>query len=125
MLAGLSKCDSLRIPPCFWAKLGAELDVAKITPPATAAARNLPIMPADLPPVGARSDGTALSSFDGYHGSWSSDIRRPTNAFGVRTYIYKTAASEFVRHRLHWSYLASREWFKLPLPPRHSLHPTD
>ena len=28
------------------------------------------------------------------------------------------------RIRLHWSYLASREWFKLPLPPRHSLHPT-
>jgi hypothetical protein len=40
-------------------------------------------MPADLPSAGARSDGTALLSFDGYHGSWSSDIRRTTNAFGV------------------------------------------
>jgi hypothetical protein len=28
------------------------------------------------------------------------------------------------RHRLHWSYLATREWFKLPLPPTRSLHPT-
>lgn len=28
------------------------------------------------------------------------------------------------RHRVHWSYLASREWFKLPLPPRRTLHPT-
>lgn len=27
------------------------------------------------------------------------------------------------RHRLHWSYLVSREWFKLPLPPKRSLHP--
>jgi RNA-directed DNA polymerase len=27
------------------------------------------------------------------------------------------------RHKLHWSYLASRDWFKLPLPPKGSLHP--
>ena len=27
------------------------------------------------------------------------------------------------RHRLHWSYLATQAWFKLPLPPRRTLHP--
>jgi len=27
------------------------------------------------------------------------------------------------RARIHWSYLSSRDWFKLPLPPRRSLHP--
>ena len=27
------------------------------------------------------------------------------------------------RQRFHWSYLATREWFKLPLPPTRSLHP--
>jgi group II intron reverse transcriptase/maturase len=36
----------------------------------------------------------------------------------------RTLRQQSQRHRLHWSYLASREWFKLPLPPRHSLHPT-
>jgi group II intron reverse transcriptase/maturase len=28
------------------------------------------------------------------------------------------------RHKLHWSFLATRDWFKLPWPPRRSLHPT-
>lgn len=27
------------------------------------------------------------------------------------------------RSRVYWSYLASRDWFKLPLPPKRSLHP--
>jgi RNA-directed DNA polymerase len=36
----------------------------------------------------------------------------------------RTLRQQSQRHRLHWSYLASRDWFKLPLPPRHSLHPT-
>src|ERR1700730_4322650 len=36
----------------------------------------------------------------------------------------RTLRQQSQRHRLHWSYLASCEWFKLPLPPRHSLHPT-
>ena len=36
----------------------------------------------------------------------------------------RTLRQQSQRHRLHWSYLATREWFKLPLPPRRSLHPT-
>lgn len=28
------------------------------------------------------------------------------------------------RHRLHWSYLATRDWFKLPSPPTRAVHPT-
>ena len=28
------------------------------------------------------------------------------------------------RHKLHWSFLETRDWFKLPWPPRRSLHPT-
>jgi hypothetical protein len=28
------------------------------------------------------------------------------------------------RHKVHWSYLRTREWFKLPLPPKRTLHPT-
>ena len=36
----------------------------------------------------------------------------------------RTLRQQSQRHRLHWSCLASREWFNLPLPPRHSLHPT-
>ena len=28
------------------------------------------------------------------------------------------------RHRLHWSYLATRDWFKLPPPPTRAVHPT-
>jgi group II intron reverse transcriptase/maturase len=28
------------------------------------------------------------------------------------------------RSRSHWSYLTTRDWFKLPLPPRRTLHPT-
>src|SRR5437660_4012956 len=56
MLAGLSKCDSLRMPPCFWAKPGAAFNMAKITPPARAAARNVPIMPA-ASSASASSDG--------------------------------------------------------------------
>ena len=35
----------------------------------------------------------------------------------------RTLRQQSQRHRLHWSYLATREWFKLPLPPRRSLHP--
>ena len=35
----------------------------------------------------------------------------------------RTLRQQSQRHRLYWSYLAS-PWFKLPLPPRHSLHPT-
>jgi group II intron reverse transcriptase/maturase len=35
----------------------------------------------------------------------------------------RTLRQQSQRHRLFWSYLASREWFKLPLPPRRSLHP--
>ena len=30
----------------------------------------------------------------------------------------RTLRQQSQRHRLHWSYLASREWFKLPWPPR-------
>ena len=36
----------------------------------------------------------------------------------------RTLRQQSQRHRLHWSYLSSREWFKLPLPPRRTLHPT-
>lgn len=36
----------------------------------------------------------------------------------------RTLRKQSQRHRLHWSYLATCEWFKLPLPPRRSLHPT-
>jgi group II intron reverse transcriptase/maturase len=36
----------------------------------------------------------------------------------------RTLRHQSQRHRLHWSYLATREWFKLPLPPKRSLHPT-
>src|SRR5260370_714975 len=36
----------------------------------------------------------------------------------------RTLRQQSQRHRLHWSYLATREWFKLPLPPRRTLHPT-
>lgn len=36
----------------------------------------------------------------------------------------RTLRQQSQRHRTHWSYLASREWFKLPLPPKGSLHPT-
>jgi RNA-directed DNA polymerase len=35
----------------------------------------------------------------------------------------RTLRQQSQRHRLHWSYLSTREWFKLPLPPRRSLHP--
>jgi group II intron reverse transcriptase/maturase len=28
------------------------------------------------------------------------------------------------RHKLHWSFLETRDWFKLPWPPTRSLHPT-
>jgi hypothetical protein len=35
----------------------------------------------------------------------------------------RTLRQQRQRHRLHWSYLATREWFKLLLPPRRSLHP--
>jgi RNA-directed DNA polymerase len=35
----------------------------------------------------------------------------------------RTLSQQSQRHRLHWSYLSTREWFKLPLPPRRSLHP--
>ena len=36
----------------------------------------------------------------------------------------RTLSQRSQRHRLHWSYLATRDWFKLPLPPRRALHPT-
>ena len=36
----------------------------------------------------------------------------------------RTLRQQSQRHRLHWSYLATRDWFKLPLPPRRTLHPT-
>lgn len=35
----------------------------------------------------------------------------------------RTLRQQSQRHKLHWSYLASREWFKLPLPPKGALHP--
>jgi group II intron reverse transcriptase/maturase len=35
----------------------------------------------------------------------------------------RTLSQQSQRHRLHWSYLSTREWFKLPLPPRRTLHP--
>ena len=35
----------------------------------------------------------------------------------------RTLRHQSQRHKLHWSYLATREWFKLPLPPKGSLHP--
>ena len=35
----------------------------------------------------------------------------------------RTLRQRSQRHRLHWSYLATRDWFKLPLPPRRTLHP--
>lgn len=35
----------------------------------------------------------------------------------------RTLRHQSQRHRLHWSYLTSRAWFKLPLPPQRSLHP--
>jgi group II intron reverse transcriptase/maturase len=28
------------------------------------------------------------------------------------------------RHKLHWSFLETRDWFKLPWPPRGAVHPT-
>src|ERR1700732_2657654 len=34
MLAGLSKCDSLSIPPCFWASVGAAAEIAVTRAPA-------------------------------------------------------------------------------------------
>lgn len=36
----------------------------------------------------------------------------------------RTLRQQSQRSRLHWSYLATRDWFKLPLPPRRTLHPT-
>ena len=36
----------------------------------------------------------------------------------------RTLSQRSQRHRLHWSYLSTRDWFKLPLPPRRTLHPT-
>ena len=36
----------------------------------------------------------------------------------------RTLRQQSQRHRLHWSYLTTRDWFKLPLPPKRSLHPT-
>lgn len=35
----------------------------------------------------------------------------------------RTLRQQSQRHRLYWSYLSTREWFKLPLAPRRSLHP--
>lgn len=35
----------------------------------------------------------------------------------------RTLRQQSQRHRLHWNYLSTREWFKLPLCPRRSLHP--
>lgn len=35
----------------------------------------------------------------------------------------RTLRQQSQRHRIFWSYLVSREWFKLPVPPKHSLHP--
>src|SRR5438105_759181 len=45
MLAGLSKCDSLRIPPGFWASAGSAAAIAVRSPPATATLRIFMAMP--------------------------------------------------------------------------------
>ena len=42
----------------------------------------------------------------------------------VRLQWRRTLRQQSQRHRLHWSYLTTREWFKLPLPPKRTLHPT-
>ena len=42
----------------------------------------------------------------------------------VRLQWRRTLRQQSQRHRAHWSYLTTREWFKLPLPPKRTLHPT-
>jgi hypothetical protein len=36
----------------------------------------------------------------------------------------RTLCRQGRRHKLHWSYLATRDWFKLPLPSNRAVHPT-
>lgn len=36
----------------------------------------------------------------------------------------RTLRQQGQRHKLHWSYLETRDWFKLPLPPHRAVHPT-
>jgi group II intron reverse transcriptase/maturase len=36
----------------------------------------------------------------------------------------RTLCRQGQRHKLHWSYLETRDWFKLPLPPNRTVHPT-
>ena len=45
MLAGLSKCDSLGIPPGFWASAGSAAAIAVRSPLATATLRRFMAMP--------------------------------------------------------------------------------
>jgi RNA-directed DNA polymerase len=35
----------------------------------------------------------------------------------------RTLCQQGQRHKLHWSYLETRDWFKLPLPPHRAAHP--
>src|SRR5437588_7619817 len=49
VLAGLSKCDILRIPPGFWASAGSAAAIAVSSPPATATLRRFMAMPLCLP----------------------------------------------------------------------------
>lgn len=36
----------------------------------------------------------------------------------------RTLRQQGQRHKLHWSFLETRDWFKLPWPPRGAVHPT-
>jgi hypothetical protein len=36
----------------------------------------------------------------------------------------RTLRTQSQRHKLYWSYLETRDWFKLPWPPRGVVHPT-
>ena len=35
----------------------------------------------------------------------------------------RTLRQQGQRHKLHWSFLETRDWFKLPWPPRGAVHP--
>src|SRR5208282_5567398 len=54
MLAGLSKCDSLRTPPGFWASAGPPAKTAIADPITTARAQSFPIISDPLLPLVAR-----------------------------------------------------------------------
>src|SRR5208282_4365579 len=54
MLAGLSKCDSLRTPPCFWASAGPPAKMAIADPNTTVSAPSFPIISDPLLPLVTR-----------------------------------------------------------------------